>query len=242
MAANYAPAFAGRFSSVSYLQFLKQRFARVYPLYALTAIVVFAASKSHLTFTVAHPSQAFITDMLAIQNLGPGLVQPDLGRSLDGPGWSISTELAAYLLFPWLAKITLFRSWSSAGVAVAVSIMSLALFAMLPDAWLPGERRGPLDVSFGASLWPLVRCLAGFTLGLTIFRVAQRDRIGRTGLLDAAIVAALSTLWFVPSSDVFVVCVFALLIWQICTDRSPLARLLGGTIPRFLGDLSYQFT
>ena len=239
MAANYAPAFAGRFSPVLYVQFLERRFARVYPLYALVAVLVFAASKAQLMLPVSHPSQAFLTNILGVQNLGPGLVRPDLGRSLDGPGWSISTEMAAYLVFPWLAKATLFGSRGSAARAAAVAILALALFMALPEAWFPEARRGPLDVSFGTSLWPLVRCLAGFTLGLIVFRLARNDGVGRHGLADILIVASLLALWVIPSSDVLVVGVFAVLIWQVCTDRSPLARLLGGRVPIVLGNLSY---
>jgi peptidoglycan/LPS O-acetylase OafA/YrhL len=81
----------------SYLHFLARRLARIYPLYAIITIVTFLVFQAHLSTLapVSHPVPTLALNLLMIQAWG-------FATSIVGPGWSISTEWGAYLLFPLL--------------------------------------------------------------------------------------------------------------------------------------------
>jgi len=242
MAAVHAQDFAEGWSAPAYAGFLHRRFARVYPLYFVTTLTAFALSKFVTGSDILHPTRTLLTNLLDVQCLGPGLLSLDLGRSLDGPGWSISTELGAYLLFPWLAIALVHRPWRVAAAACVLALGSLTVIAVLPAGWIgAGWRQGPLDVSWGDTLWPLLRCLAGFSLGLVAYRVSRAPAFGagRNGWVDAGVIGAMLLLWLMPGSDLLIVMVFLVLILQVCTDQSPLAHALGRPIPHALGTLSY---
>ena len=243
MAATYGDSFAGTWSLGAYLKFLERRFARVYPLYLVATLCAFLLTKLHVMPGVPHPTRTLVTNVLALQNFGPGLIDWNLGLSLNPPCWSISAEAFAYLLFPWLSAVALFRSWQAALAVAASALAALVVIVALPIPWKDAAGgQGFLDVAGGATLWPLVRCLAGFTLGLVVFRVSRGPaylRRGGLAWIDMGLVAALLVAWSIPGADVLIVALFAVLVWQVCGDQSPLARLLGRPLPKLLGDLSY---
>ena len=243
MAATYGDSFARTWSVGTYLKFLERRFARVYPLYLVATLCAFLFTKLHGMPGLLHPTRVLATNALALQNFGPGRVDWELGLSLDIPCWSISTEAFAYLLFPWLSAVALFRSWQAALAAAASALAALVVIVALPIPWKDAAGgQGFLDVATGSTLWPLVRCLAGFTLGLVVFRVTRGPGyLRRSGLgwIDMGVVAALLVTWLIPGADVLIVALFAVLVWQVCGDQSPLARLLGRPLPKLLGELSY---
>ena len=243
MAATYGDSFAGTWSLGTYLKFLERRFARVYPLYLAATLCAFLLTKLHIMPGTYHPTRALATNVFALQNFGPGLVDRDFGISLNVPCWSISTEAFAYLLFPWLSATVLFRSWQATLAATASALAALVVIVALPIPWKDGAGgQGFLDVATGLTLWPLVRCLAGFTLGLVVFRVTRKPRHLRRGDLawiDMGVVAALLVTWLFPGADALIVALSAVLVWQVCDDQSPLAHLLGRPLPRLLGELSY---
>ena len=243
MARTYAGAFASGFTRRAYLGFLEARLARVYPLYAIVTVGMFAAVCRLASDYPAHTSRALASNLLLLQNLGLGLVWPGSSEKLALPGWSISTEAAAYLLFPALAWAALFRSRRGALALLAASFCGLALIATLPFAALhAGERRGLLDVSEGTTLWPLLRCLAGFSAGLVLWRAAAggyRPRQVAAFVFDVLICGAIAILWFVPGSDLALVVMFALLIWHLTVADTPLTRLMGRGVLYQAGEWSY---
>ena len=126
---------------------------------------------------------------------------------------------------------------------LGLSIAGLTTIAVLPDAWFGSAKsHGPLDVSWGDTAWPLVRCLAGFSLGLFTYRTSRLPKVrgaARTAWGDVCTAGGVAALWLVPGSDVLIALVFPLLMLQVCTDRSPFARALGSGVPYRLGQLSY---
>src|SRR6266851_7441479 len=102
MALSYGRLATAGWSFSSYKTFLMHRFGRIYPLYFVMTCAIAVT-------IIAGWSRAF-----PIPNLGPiflaniALIQAWLSiTSIDTPAWSISTEFAAYLLFPVLAACTL---------------------------------------------------------------------------------------------------------------------------------------
>ena len=218
----------------AYLLFLGRRLGRVYPLYLVVTLACLA---------LAAPGRSG-TAVLA--NLG--MVQAwGLADSIGGPTWSISTEFAAYVAFPVLLMLT--ARWGSALVAVAACLASLAFVSSQDAAALhqvvAGEvsRRGPLDVFGAATPFPLLRCIAGFTLGLATFRLAQMPGPARwaampvVGDISALAVAALMV-W--PGTDVLLIAAFVPLVASLAAGQSQTARMLGHPVIHRLGIVSYS--
>ena len=233
MAMTYSAEFSHDFSLRTYAKFLLMRIARVYPLYLLVTIVCIAIGY------VGHASistRTMVSNAFLVQSWG-------ISRSIVGPGWSISTEFGAYLLFPFLIFIFLFKRPSIAWVATAVAaglmfyVGSVSTFALNQDG-----RNGPLDV-FGESIYPLLRCVAEFSLGLVAWRVSAMPSVIRlakrpvTGTLVAAVVVLAMA---VPQSDVIVVLLFFPFIIALATEASSVAKFMGSWLPYWLGVISYS--
>src|SRR5260370_1119873 len=145
-----------------------------------------------------------------------------LGRSIDGVAWSVSTEWAAYLLFPLLVAVVLFgrpRAALAAAVGAAVVVGATVTLTMRDGAY----HSGPLDAYDGATLEPLLRCLGGFVLGLVPFRLAQSPRAVAVAGHDLTIAAALRLLVSGLAArvhDLLIYPLFALLVLRLFGHRS----------------------
>ena len=207
---------------------------RVYPLYLVVTLACLALAAPGWS------GAAILANLGMVQAWG-------LADSIGGPTWSISTELAAYVAFPALLMLTARRA--SALVAAAGCLVLLAFVAGQDAAALhqvsAGEvlRHGPLDVFGAATPFPLLRCIAGFTLGLAAFRLAQVPGLARwaavpaTGDISALVVAALI---FWPGTDVLLAAAFVPLVASLAAGRSRTARLLGRPAIQWLGVVSYS--
>ncbi len=242
MAANYGRDFVSGFGRQPYATFLGRRFARVYPLFFVATIMSYGFTKVFHDGAALDPTQALVSNFLAVQNLGVGLLKRGLADSLDRSTWSISTEAGAYLLFPWLAAAVLFRSWRLGLSVCAVAAVGLIAVSLMPLSWLGRGIHGGLDLSEGTSLWPFFRCLAGFMLGLMTWRVSRQPwsiTYRRQAWMDALLLIVLLAAWPLPHTEGLIVMLFPVLIWQLCTDQSPLARLLSHPVPHWFGIISY---
>ena len=243
MARTYAAGFSGGFTWRDYTKFLEARVARVYPLYVVSTLAMFALVLLLGLDYPLNPWRALLTNVLLVQNIGAGLACATCGQGLVLPGWSISTEAAAYLLFPAFAAVALFGSRRRAVLMLCVSAACMVLLASLPLSWVGSERRyGPLDISDGSTLWPLLRCLAGFGIGVVLWRAAltgYRPTRAQAGALDAVLVVGFAGLWLMRGSDLALVFGFAVLIWHLAVSETPLDRVLESPVPYRLGLWSY---
>ena len=241
LALNHAPAFR-RDREAAYAGFLRKRLARTYPLYLAVTLVCFALIRAG-AYTRRHATGWALAANLA-------LIQSWHTRfgSIDGPGWSVSAEWAAYLLFPLFCRAALsgpaWRGWAVA----ALCLLAVTALSILPDAWAgePGGRAGPLDLWAGASFAPGLRCLAGFGLGVALFRAAGHrlghglwQRARGHPLLCPALAIALMGLLSVRGADVAIVALFAGLILALSGGTDRVTRVLGSGPIRFLGTISY---
>jgi len=102
---------------------------------------------------------------------------------------------------------------------------------------------GPLDVFGGGTVYPLLRCLAGFTLGLVTFRLAKCRRVMRLAnlpLLGTIAAVAVCGLLATPNSDVVVVIFSVPLILTQAAEQSFVARALRHGTVYWLGLVSYS--
>jgi len=218
-------------SAASYGDFLLNRMARVWPLHFVVALVFLARILVNVSGdqAVALTPANIVTNLLMIQSWGWGT------QALAGNSWSVSTELVAYLLFPLIAILAFSRAvWLQVAGAVAL----LFLVAMFGHG-----SRGPLDVNDGNSVLPVLRCLAGFALGVVAFRVARHplcERLlgGEHGFLGSCALLILALL--IPGGDVVAALCFPLLVIACSYDGRASRALLANPVVFHLGLISYS--
>ncbi|MFM5950311.1 MAG: acyltransferase family protein [Novosphingobium sp.] len=215
-------------------QFLWRRFARVWPLHAaiLAAFVGFAALLIATGRNASgYPLAELPLHLLLIQNWG---LTPDL--SWNHPAWSISTEFAAYLLFPALALAARWDrlpSWVLVLTAAALAGAIHILFALHGYTGLGNDIPG-------MGLW---RCLAGFAMGCMLCQLWQRwqgvPRGGAYAGLAFVSFAAASLVLGLPETA-FVPATFFAGLLALALGRGPLVQLLGAKALTYLGEISYS--
>ena len=224
--------------------FLAKRLRRIYPLYGACVLVVFLCVDAGLLPrgpAAAESAGRLVVDLALLQCLGAG-------PSLLAVSWSLSTEWIAYLLFPLLARLALHRGRTAWVVLGAAALLTLLALCHVPTGAPHGfDPRAllhqPLDHTDTSTPYPLLRGLAGFSLGLLAWRAAGAGRAVRSGLAtDAAAltcVAVLGTRW---ADYLAVPCVCALLMCLGARARPGLVeRALASRPAHWLGRLSYAF-
>lgn len=239
MALNYTHMFEGGFSRASYFKFLGRRLARVYPLYfvvSLCGLILLLIGRPHDVnlFSPWRDVGANLT-MIQVWAIGP---------SLDGPGWSISAEWAAYLLFPCLLIPTMFRK---PALAVAMFLFSLACvgtLCVLPASATHNPHPVRLLNIYAPNLClPVLRCLAEFSMGIVAFRVSSSSfgvMIGQRKWITFILCAACIIFLTIPRADFFFVLTVPLLLVALSTGDHLPQRLLSSAPAMFSGDISYS--
>jgi peptidoglycan/LPS O-acetylase OafA/YrhL len=166
-------------------------------------------------------------------------------QSFDQPGWSISAECAAYLLFPVLLIPTIFRKPAAAWISAALCAATLAVLCVLPSSFAPGQHAAdaPLDFHLPWLAFPVVRCIPEFMLGILSFRLASTPwgvKIGSSRWIAPAAGLGILALLTVPRTDLAVVLLFPLFTTSLATGTHLPGRLLASTPAHLLGRLSYS--
>jgi peptidoglycan/LPS O-acetylase OafA/YrhL len=238
MALTYRDLFSGGVLR-GMADFLGRRVARIYPLYVLASVValvvVIWAGLSTRSDQIT--STKILANVLMVQSWG-------ISDSYVGPAWSISTEWAAYLVFPLLCSVMLFGRRQAALACSFVAFLFLVLLAELPaDTTHVVRANGPLDLYDGRNYGAVARCLIEFLLGMMCFRLSRHDglaeRVGRPWVAFALLVLILGLLT-VPGSDILIIPAVALLLVSLARDQGAVAGLLGAPLCRWLGTISYS--
>ncbi len=169
--------------------FLQRRLARIYPLYAVLLLltIIFAALLTASGRDASnYPWRELPLHLFLMQNWG--FTQ---ALSWNHPAWSISTEMAAYLLFPLLVLATPIarasRSLLLVGIALSIGMMGLWLYSA-----------GLRNLGEWIAHYGLIRCLFEFTAGtmLCAFWLQCEDGPQRPPILiAAAILIAMGAIW-----------------------------------------------
>lgn len=209
------------------IRFLQKRLARIWPLHAV--MLAAAAALALLLAATGRPDPAFPAaelplHLLLVQNWG-------LTSALrwNDPAWSISCELAAYLLFPLLATAIDWRRLQTAALLAIATGLLLALHIAMR-----GEPKLGADIpQFG-----LIRCLAEFTTGTIVAALWLRIRVAWVPLVAAALLLAA---WAAGTPETLVVpATLAALLLALATHSAQRGR--SGSIERTLhrlGEISY---
>ncbi len=214
--------------------FLWRRLARVWPLHSFILTIFVALAIALALGGKANPRYPFAElplHFLLVQNWG----LTDHLRWND-PAWSISTEFAAYLVFPLIAVPARWdRLGAPALLAIAFGLCALiaALFAAVGARSL-----GEHIVSLG--VW---RCLAEFSLGILACLLWDkwRERPGAAAWAALACLAILSAgLQLDLPETHFVPGVFFTGILALALDRGVVSRMLSSRVAVYLGEISYS--
>jgi peptidoglycan/LPS O-acetylase OafA/YrhL len=207
-------------------KFLWARFCRIYPasLFA-TAVFTFALGRFVFPDGVAL-KENLIASLLLIQ-------VPLLDKvMLNPPSWSISAELYAYLLFPFIVPVILRMRGRVAAVLGITLLVGIAI-----DHIVFGHREQ-------ASGWgALIRSLPEFTAGVFAYRAYsqrlfldfwERDAtlLGVTAMIAAACIAG-------ASDGLLVMLLLALLVAAVC-NSGRMTGFLNAAPLRWLGEVSYS--
>jgi len=233
MAYTYRADFAQR-GNLAMPSFLLKRAARILPLNTVVVIAIVIAgllseqlAGRNIFYASANLPYDLVCNLLLLQGLGFGL-------NLNGPSWSISTEFAAYLLFPVLLALVFSRRR-----AVVVATLLISVSALIITAINHPPRLG-LDV--GTVDGELTLCFAQFVLGLFTFGVTQmpairaRLRADWPAVLAAGIVAVALCLRL----DILAALAFPAVVATLACNAGQVARLMAAPVPYFLGEVSFS--
>jgi peptidoglycan/LPS O-acetylase OafA/YrhL len=214
--------------------FLWRRFSRVWPLHAFILVLFVGLALALVLVGKPSPRYPFAElpmHLLLVQNWG---FTDHL--SWNDPAWSISTEFAAYLVFPLIA---IALRWDRLGAAALLGLAAALCAAIAVLFWAAGT--GSLgDHITDLGLW---RCLAQFGLGVIACLLWTRWRDKRGAALWAALASAamLATgLALGLPETLFAPAVFFTAILALALDKGPLSRLFSTRAAVYLGEISYS--
>ncbi|WAT16999.1 acyltransferase [Aurantiacibacter sp. MUD11] len=208
-----------------------RRFARIWPLHlaVLGALVAFALLLLATGRDAAnYPLAELPLHVLLVQNWG---FTPEL--TWNHPAWSISTELGAYLLFPFAVLAARWESLRPLALVAGVVLCAALLHAVFLVAG--AETLGDQITRLG-----LVRCVLQFGIGILLANLwlAWRGRKSALAVYAACLACGAALLLGAPET-LLVPLAFATLLLALALDGGPLARLLSSRPLVWLGDASY---
>lgn len=218
--------------------FLARRFARIVPLNTavllILALVVTACQVTIGRSPFPHaPFQGLgfnlVANLLFLQGIG-------IGRNLNGPSWSVSDEVIAYLMFPLLIAMIFHRR-------VVVCLLAIAAALGLLAAMASQQPHLGMDPTAHGLTWDVGRCIAEFMLGLAIYRLHRApgyERLLSSDLALLALTVAIPLVTFLRLGDLFVVMLFPFLILAIARNESIGRKILEWRPLYFLGMISYS--
>lgn len=215
------------------------RVARIVPLHVVTLFLLLAVLGAENTLARFTGIGGYNPDFASPLNIATFFEQLFLLNAwgLTGviawnvPSWSISAEMVAYLVFPFLAfAIARWRRSSLALIAFGALLFYLSV----------ASTTGILDI---VSRTALLRCLSGFGLGMILYAVRERiaAQDSRTLGVIQAVGASIALGTMIGGfNDVFAIPGFFLLVAATWPDRGWLAAVLKLKPLPWLGDISYS--
>lgn len=229
--------------SFSVLEFYRNRFARIYPVYSLAAVICLP-----WLIGLAYQGPAGLGKMASLVIADTFMIQAWFPQMFyfwnNAASWSLSTEAFFYALFPFLLAI-LSRLHSGALIAITVSIYVLCVFPGFVYAVFEPRPEPALAIFYAM---PIFR-LPEFMMGICVFLWVRRARVPRLGLLATAMIVALVSYLCVVGGRLpifilhnwIVVPTVAVLMAALSQQGGMLVYVLGNRGFVWLGKISYCF-
>ena len=208
-------------------KFLWARFCRIFPASVFTTAVLFLPfATGRLVWPAGFSFKTqFIASLLLIQ-------VPWLGKIVvNSPSWSVSAELYAYLLFPFVVPVILRLRGSIVLVLGFALLIEIAIDHMV-------FTHAQQDWGWGA----LFRALPEFTAGVFLYRAYSERFFRSIWEKDATLVAVTAmtvAAYFAGVSDGPIVALLPALLLAAVSNSGRMTGLLNMGPLRWLGEVSY---
>jgi peptidoglycan/LPS O-acetylase OafA/YrhL len=216
-------------SSKSFLQFLKKRFIRLYPMLLFSTgmywYFVRPFSDKHHIFLAL--------DTLLLTNSTP-ILGTTIG--MNYPSWSISSEMISYLIFGVCSLIAINKKKNHLIIAITIACFGFLLYQ---------------QNYFQTGSWGFIRGLACFNLGYLIHMLATKN-IKLHDYLEGFIMIIISAMMYFLyhlkiKNTLVLTCIhflvpilFAFSIFVLIKSDGIISRILQATPLQFLGKISYS--
>ncbi len=222
----------GGFSAIP--EFLKRRIARIWPLHlfvlagAVALAALLAATGRHVE--AEFPFAELPLHLLLLQNWGF-----THALSWNDPAWSISAEMAAYLLFPLLALAINWQRVPGWAVVVTIAALAVLLHGVM-------TRGGADNLGSDIPRFGLIRCAIEFAAGTAVCALWQRwrSRPVLPATLSALAAAILLAAWALGMPETLAVpLAFAATLLTLALTSGLGRNPLEGRALHWLGEISY---
>jgi peptidoglycan/LPS O-acetylase OafA/YrhL len=215
---------------IDYLEFYKNRFARIYPLYIVGLLLFFLTR-----------SEMFDWYKLILYGLGIQTWIPGEAMILNFPGWSISVEFFFYLLFPLLYNYL----YSKKNKTIWVFTIGLWLVTQVFSNLYPiygayeGAHTKSHEFLYYFPFWHLNEFLIGNLAGIFFVRNYKQKNYDRQVM--AVFLLILVSLMFVPLfyHNGLMALLFVPAIFLISANNGWITRLFSMKPLEYLGEISY---
>jgi len=206
-------------------RFWEARFARIYPVYLLSLLLMLPFQK-HLPLGVA------AAVVLMAQTWNP--VHPEISGDWNLTAWTLSVEAFFYLLFPFVLPLLQRLSDRILRATLTLLLLLMVCGHTMTHSIEPMSRRFLIPLP----IFRLPEFVAGVTLGLLFLR---RKGTGRSsiGVYVSLLATAVVLLVFRDRWLSWIAVPYALLIYGLAAWDSKVARLLGSGSFVLLGGASY---
>ena len=216
-------------SWLNYINFLQNRFARIFPMHWFALTLVFPILLLYPQIYADLPQYftwpTLISSTLLVQNWGLGKPAP-----WNGPAWSLSTEWLVSIAFP--AFLLAARRIKRPGLAVLLCAGCLGALA----AFLLVTHNPNPSVTGRAGI---IRTVCEFAAGCLLYRVyAANVRINAVAALAGT--ALILTGLLVPNLAILAVFGIPFLILLATQPSNLVAKVLSSQIMVFLGEISFS--
>jgi len=233
MALNYRETFQHLTGKV-FANFMLKRVARLYPAYFIIGLFYIAKIAAGLSGEKLDMYSAWDWFGNLFMLSGWGLyIFPVIGVA-----WAASAEMGSYLLLPLLMPWTQSKHRWIALLAVVAALVGIYAVSITGRG-----SGGPLDVVNGNSLYPMLRAVCGFAIGLAIFRFGDLvDRLSVTtqDMLVIALPLAIIAVGVADASDRLMYLLYIPLVAVLSRDGRMAQLLFGNALVYRLGIISYS--
>lgn len=228
MSCVYENKFKSGVTFDGYMQFIKGRVARVYPLYLFIIAMIsflYLANNIRTPSTKEYFSLVFFLQSIFI-----------VSNNLVSHAWSIAVEVLAYILFPFtILIIARSRKYLTPAFCIVISFAGLIVVSRY-GLW------GPMDVVTGPLA--ILRCFCGYLLGMSGFIILRdyKDKITPAGVEITLILACIISLIAlnIKGMDLITILGFSLIIPALSLSNGLIAKALSAKPIVYLGEISYS--
>lgn len=225
----------GHKTKISYLNYIKRRIARIYPVYFLGIILLLVY---YLTKQIPIDFRGLIYNLTMVQAWIPGKA-----LSFNTPGWSLSVELFFYVSFPILFNV-FYSKWTIKKTFIIILLFFIAsqiiLHWLINSSFYSGSPSKSHDFIFYSPIMHLNEFLIGNISGLIFIKRKKRKNYDWRILgLFTLLLLLLKFINGINFHNGMLAFVFVPLIVLISSNDGIITKIFSNKHLVFLGEISY---